>query len=208
METDSTPVLIVGGGLVGLSAAVFLSWRGVPTVLVERHPGSSPHPRAIGYTPRTMELYRAVGLGPQIPQAPPNFRLRRAKVESLAGKWFDESPWTPKDQPTPSVEYSPCNGAAIAQDRLEPILRDKAIELGADVRLNTELLRFEQMAIAVRSAKLWASIAQDVVTCGRCAVSYFGLHLKSISQGELRNSRSISRDWKPFSPRTAMAVGY
>jgi putative polyketide hydroxylase len=63
METRPASVLVVGGGLVCLSAAVFLSWRGVPTVLVERHSGSSPHPRAIGFTPRTMALFRAVGLG-------------------------------------------------------------------------------------------------------------------------------------------------
>ena len=40
----------------------------------------------------------------------------------------------------PEIEYSPCRAAAIAQDRLEPILRDEAIELGADVRLETELI--------------------------------------------------------------------
>ena len=40
METKYAPVLVVGGGLVGLSAAMFLAWRRVPTVLVERHAGS------------------------------------------------------------------------------------------------------------------------------------------------------------------------
>jgi putative polyketide hydroxylase len=150
MEANSKSVLVVGGGLVGLSTAMFLAWRGVPTVLVERHPGSSLHPRAIGYTPRTLELFRAVGINSRIPQAPANFRLRRVTIESLAGKWFDETPWTPgtqrtpEMQQTPPIEYSPCTGAAIAQDRLEPILRDKAIELGADIRLNTEQIRFEQ----------------------------------------------------------------
>ncbi len=138
MEADSTSVLVVGGGLVGLSAAVFLAWRGVPTVLVERHPASSPHPRAIGYTPRTLELFARSGWVRRIPQIPPGFRLRRARVESLAGKWFEESPWTPETQQAPEIEYSPCRGAALAQDRLEPMLRDRAIELGADVRLNTE----------------------------------------------------------------------
>lgn len=149
MKTDSTSVLVVGGGLVGLSAAMFLSWRGVPTVLVERHPGSSPHPRAIGYTPRTMELFRAVGLGPRIPQAPADFRLRRSRVESLAGQWFEETPWTPETRQGPKLEYSPCAGAALSQDRLEPILREKAIALGADIRLETELIGFEQNADGV-----------------------------------------------------------
>jgi putative polyketide hydroxylase len=145
----STSVLVVGGGLVGLSAALFLAWRGVPTVLVERYPGSSAHPRAIGYTARTLELFRAVGLGPHILQSPPDFHLRRARVESLAGEWFEESPWTPEDRSAPSIEHSPCTGAAIAQDRLEPLLRDKAVALGADVRLETELIRFEQDAEGV-----------------------------------------------------------
>jgi 2-polyprenyl-6-methoxyphenol hydroxylase-like FAD-dependent oxidoreductase len=146
MEAQPTSVLVVGGGLVGLSAAVFLSWRGVPTVLFERHPGSSPHPRAIGYTPRTMELFRSVGLGPRIPQVPPGTGRgpRRVRVESLAGRWFEEAVWTPGGQEPSGIEYSPCRGAAIAQDRLEPILRERAVELGADLRLETELLRFEQ----------------------------------------------------------------
>jgi 2-polyprenyl-6-methoxyphenol hydroxylase-like FAD-dependent oxidoreductase len=150
MSKAAIPVLIVGGGLVGLSAAVFLAARNVSTVLVERRAGSSPHPRAIGFTPRTMELYRAAGLGPSIPQIPPGFRLRRARVESLAGTWLEEEgPWTPKNEPLPEIEYSPCAGAAIAQDRLEPLLRDKARELGADIRLETELVSFEQDADGV-----------------------------------------------------------
>lgn len=146
---ESVPVLVVGGSLVGLSAAVFLAWRGVPTVLVERHRGSSLHPRAVGFTPRTLELFRTVGLGDQIPQAPANFRLRRCRVESLAGRWFEESDWTPDAPKAPPVEYSPCTGAAIAQDRLEPLLREKARALGADLRLGVELLSFEQDAEGV-----------------------------------------------------------
>ncbi|KAL1885953.1 hypothetical protein Plec18167_001454 [Paecilomyces lecythidis] len=152
MPTDtkiqSTAVLVVGGSLVGLSAAIFLAFHKVPTVVIERHQGSSKHPRAIGYTPRTMELYRAMGMETQIPQAPPDFSLRRARVESLAGKWFDESQWTDKnkqkDDEAQKIEYSPCRGAAIAQDYLEPILRERAVELGADLRYQNELLGFSQ----------------------------------------------------------------
>jgi putative polyketide hydroxylase len=150
-------VLIVGGGLAGLSAAMFLAWRGVPATLVEKRPGSSSHPRAVGFTPRTFELFRAVGIDSSIPQIPLGHgRPRRIAVESLAGKWFDEAEWSSSSSqasadrtPRPHVEYSPCRGAAIAQDRLEPILRDKAIALGADVRLNTELLSLDVDATGV-----------------------------------------------------------
>ncbi len=145
-------VLVVGGGLVGLSTAMFLAWQGVHTILVEKHPGSSPHPRAIGYTPRTLELFRAVGIDDRIPKQGHAGPPRRVNVESLAGKWHDELPWTgPNDVvgkkvAPPQVEFSPSKGTALAQDRLEPILRDRAIELGADVRLNTELIHFEETA--------------------------------------------------------------
>lgn len=160
MKQDATSVLVVGGSLVGLSSALFLAWRGVSTVLVERHPGSSLHPRAIGYTPRTLELFRAVGLGKSLPEVPATFQLLRARVESLSGTWFEQSSWTPKadKEQAPRLEYSPCLGASIAQDRLEPILRDRATELGADLRLSTELLRFEQDADGVTA---WLRSARD-----------------------------------------------
>jgi len=155
-QSGSTSVLIVGGGLAGLSCALFLAWRGVPTVLVEKHPASSPHPRAVGFTTRTLEIYRAVGLGPHIPQIPLGHgRPRRVAVESLAGQWSAEAEWSPgkprdpDDAPPPGAEYSPCTGAAIAQDRLEPILREHAIKLGADVRMSTEMISFEQDAAGV-----------------------------------------------------------
>ncbi len=149
-DAQSTAVLVVGGSLVGLSAGLFLAARGVPVIVVEKHLGSSPHPRAIGYTPRTMELLRSVGLGDdRIATVPAEFRLIRAKVESLAGAWFEESAWTPEQAPRPRVEYSPASGAAIAQDEMEPILRARAIELGADIRQGVELIGFEQDADGV-----------------------------------------------------------
>ncbi|MEV6067746.1 FAD-dependent oxidoreductase [Nocardia sp. NPDC052001] len=141
-KLETTPVLIVGGGLVGLSAAVFLRRRGVPTVLVEKHPGSSAHPRAIGYTTRTMELFHAAGV-----ELPPvhGGKPRRARVASLAGEWFEEYPWSPAGAASrPEIEYSPMRATALAQDALEPILRDRAIELGADIRMSTELVEFAQ----------------------------------------------------------------
>src|SRR5437870_3942188 len=99
MQTPSSPretsVLVVGGSLVGLSAAMFLAARGVPVIVIEPHLGSHPHPRAIGYTPRTLELFRAVGIADRIPEAPPSFRLSRVKADSLAGTWQAETAWTP-----------------------------------------------------------------------------------------------------------------
>src|SRR5690348_6046639 len=66
MIHEEAPVLIVGGGIVGLSAALFLLHQDVPPLLVERHSGTSIHPRARGTNGRTTEIYREVGLDEKI----------------------------------------------------------------------------------------------------------------------------------------------
>ncbi|MFT3921823.1 MAG: FAD-dependent monooxygenase [Myxococcales bacterium] len=138
------PVLVVGGGPVGLSTAIFLTSQGVPVVLVEKHPGSAPHPRAVGWTPRTMELFASVGLGDQIPQAEVSAsKPRRVRVQTLAAEWTEEMAWTPGAAP-PSKRFSPHTNARMAQDELEPLLRQRARELGADLRMSTQLLHLEQ----------------------------------------------------------------
>lgn len=140
---ETTPVLVVGGSLVGLSAAVFLAWQGVPVVVVDKHRGSSTHPRAIGFTTRTVEHFRQVGL--EVPASLQGMKPpRRARVESLTGTWLQEYPWTPGGGGAYGAEDSPVHAIAITQDRLEPLLRARAVELGADLRLGTELLDFSQ----------------------------------------------------------------
>ncbi|MEU2288027.1 FAD-dependent oxidoreductase [Streptomyces sp. NPDC013178] len=141
MTDESTGVLVVGGGLVGLSTALFLAWHDVPVTLVERHPGSSPHPRALGYTMRTAELYRSVGVQwPDVRAFRDGFR--RARVTSMAGERLEEMPWESGNPP--EAEYSPSGRIGLAQDKLEPLLRARAEELGADIRFGTELVSFEQ----------------------------------------------------------------
>lgn len=140
MKTTKLPVLVVGGSLVGLSTALFLSFHGVEVVLVEPHFESHPHPRAVGFTTRTLEVLHLVGI--ELPPIPAGFSLRRARVESLEGQWFEEAGFTPK--PQAKGDWSPFLGAGISQDRLEPVLRNAVRERGADIRLGTELVRFEQ----------------------------------------------------------------
>src|ERR1700728_2476741 len=112
VKSTQTPVLIVGGGLVGLSAAVFLASHGVRMLLVERRTSSSPHPRALGYTARTCELFHAVGMDGALPQVPRGLQPRGVRAESLAGQWFEEHPWTPATGEPPAAEYSPFIGSA------------------------------------------------------------------------------------------------
>src|SRR5579883_1268988 len=101
---ETTPVLIVGGSLVGLSLSIFLSWHGVPSLLVERHAGISPHPRAFNFNMRTMEFFRSVGVEEAIRrQAPADFqRSSIVRAENLAGRELHSI-----TQDTTSSEISP-----------------------------------------------------------------------------------------------------
>lgn len=141
---ETTPVLIVGGGLVGLSTSLFLSWHGIPSLLIERHPGTAIHPRAVGWSPRTMELFQRVGIEEAIrrvePPAPQDSNV--PLVESLVGEEFDV---LQEDVGAYFTQASsPVHGSFTAQDVLEPILRARAEQLGGTLRFGTELVAFEQ----------------------------------------------------------------
>ena len=56
---DDTFVLIAGGGPIGLSAAIDLSWRGVPYVLVNDRQETATHPKCNNTNARSMEQYLA-----------------------------------------------------------------------------------------------------------------------------------------------------
>ncbi len=56
------PVLIAGGGPVGMTLACDLARRGIQTMLVERNPTTTRHPKMDITNARSMELFRRLGL--------------------------------------------------------------------------------------------------------------------------------------------------
>ena len=144
MHDHDVPVLIVGGSLVGLSAAVFLGARGVPSLVVERHRGTAIHPRAALVSQRTMETYRAVGLEQEIMEAAAREFVQNGaivSVESLGGKELD---WYFRTINEGVESISPCPRVFLTQIGLEPILLEKAGELGATVQYASEAVAIEQ----------------------------------------------------------------
>ena len=55
------PVLIVGGGTVGLYLAMELGWRGVDFIMVSDRDATSTHPKGSTINSRSMEHLRRIG---------------------------------------------------------------------------------------------------------------------------------------------------
>ena len=66
MTDIDVPVLIIGGGGVGLTSSIFLSNLGVDHLLVERHTDTSVLPKAHYLNQRTMEVLRQHGVAEAI----------------------------------------------------------------------------------------------------------------------------------------------
>jgi 2-polyprenyl-6-methoxyphenol hydroxylase-like FAD-dependent oxidoreductase len=144
MPDEHVPVLIVGGSLVGLTTAMLLGHHGVPSLAVERHAGTAIHPRAGHFQLRTMELLRQLGLEARVREkaletySPTGGIIA---VDSLAGRELA----TYVKELNEGVEgFSPTVRVFINQDALEPILRERALELGATVRNRTQAVALVQ----------------------------------------------------------------
>lgn len=66
MHRGKSNVLIVGAGPVGLTLACDLLRRGVRPRLIDRRAQPSPYCRAIGITPRSLELWEGLGIVPDL----------------------------------------------------------------------------------------------------------------------------------------------
>ena len=66
MTHETTPVLISGGGPVGLALSIELAWRGVRSVLVNTEPTTAAHPQGNTHNARTMEHYRRLGIADRV----------------------------------------------------------------------------------------------------------------------------------------------
>lgn len=142
MNDERTPVLVVGAGLAGLSAAMFLGVHGVRALVVERHPTTSIYPKARGQFPHTMEALRVAGVADRmIAAGPPDPGFRIVVGESVTGRVYND---LLVDGHPDFSELSPAGWANASQEAAEPILLARARELGAEVRFGTEMVAFTQ----------------------------------------------------------------
>jgi 2-polyprenyl-6-methoxyphenol hydroxylase-like FAD-dependent oxidoreductase len=127
VDGHPVPVLIIGGGPIGLGLAADLGWRGVECLLIEKNDGTIYHPRADTENCRTMEFCRRWGIADKVRAAgtPPDFPRTVIVVTSLAG--FEiariERPTHGGEAPLP---YTPERTQRCNQLRFDPILRTLA----------------------------------------------------------------------------------
>ena len=127
VASERIPVLIVGGGPVGLALAVELGWRGVACMLLEQGDGRIATPKMNEVSTRTMEFCRRWGMADQVLNCPfpADYPLDVAFVTSMFGYEMGRVERAPRvgQQPEP---HSPYRLQACSQIWFDPMLRDMA----------------------------------------------------------------------------------
>ncbi|WP_030434638.1 FAD-dependent monooxygenase, partial [Actinoplanes subtropicus] len=136
MDTE-TEVIVAGAGPVGLMVAAELRLAGVDTVVLERAPEPSPHPKALGLHARTLEQLAMRGLidpfladGIRVPSWHFGFLPERLDLTRL-------------DTAYPFL-------LAFPQNRTEALLQERALELGARIVRGEEVTGLTRTADGVR----------------------------------------------------------
>lgn len=168
------PVLVVGGGPVGLTLAIDLGRRGVPCRLVDRRPAPGLLPKMERCNARTMEHYRRLGIADRVRAAgyptdlpmdvfivrsmvdPPLVHHTYPSVDELRAEAA-----TVQDGSRPLEPYQ-----LISQYTLEPLLRSVAADIdGVEVRFGTELVDLDQDAAGVTATLRYADGGTGTVRC-------------------------------------------
>ena len=152
LETSAAevPVLIAGGGLVGLTTAMFLAQHGIRSIAVERMRAGSPLPRAAHFHLRTIELFRAAGIEDEVRlQSEQDFVPEGALIamDNLSGRKLADI--IPGLNVGVDDSLTPCRRLFVNQPGLEQVLRKRTQEVGAQVRAGCEVVGFSQDADGV-----------------------------------------------------------
>ncbi|TCO65838.1 FAD-dependent monooxygenase [Actinocrispum wychmicini] len=123
-------ILIVGGGPNGLMLACELRLSGVPAIVLEQLPERSNQPKANGMVGQVVRLMDHRGLhervGAPVPMRVPRFMFGALPLE------LDR------------LADNPITILPVPQRRLEQMLEERALELGAEIRRGHEVISFEQ----------------------------------------------------------------
>jgi putative polyketide hydroxylase len=124
-------------------AALLLGKFGISTLLLEKHPGISRHPKAMGVTRRTAEIYRQLGL--LEPMQAGGLALQCDAVSTwtrggLAGELLGSA--APEED---DLRFSPCTRFHCAQPHNEAVLLEAAqAQESVEIRFGSRALDIDQ----------------------------------------------------------------
>jgi 2-polyprenyl-6-methoxyphenol hydroxylase-like FAD-dependent oxidoreductase len=150
MSPRKIPVLIAGGGPVGLALAAELGWQGIECMLVEQSDGVVKTPKMNEVNTRTMEFCRRWGIAEQVLDTP--FPLDWPKdavfVTSLAGYELGRVERPPRR--LRASEHSPEYTQTCSQHWFDPILQRFARSFpNVQLRHRCRLEAFEETSAGI-----------------------------------------------------------
>ena len=149
VPVQETPVLVIGSSMVGMTLSALLAKQGIrDCITIDKHAGTAIHPRAALFHPRTMQIYRELGLYEQMKQESYRHYDKHAglyNVESLAATLKGGRVSTfMKDINEWIEDISPTSRLFLTQQMFEPLLRKHATDHGAELWFSMELIDFQQ----------------------------------------------------------------
>lgn len=138
---DQVPVLIVGGGPVGLALAGDLGWRGIDCLLIEQSDGAIHQPKMDLVGIRTMEHCRRWGIVKDVESSPypRDYPQDNVYLTSLGGYELGRERFPPLGEEKPPSQ-SPQKRERCPQNMFDPILRAFAArQPSVQLRYHTKL---------------------------------------------------------------------
>lgn len=167
-----TDVIIVGAGPIGLASALQLQQFGVQTIILEKHPSVSIHPKARAISARSMELFRRLGLEEKILQ------YNLPKSQNWFG-WFSTLSGKLYARITKKTDYSaisPCGEANVAQSYLEKELLSAYLTRGGKVFFEHQVFALAQNEHSVQIQALDKKNKKELIFQGSYLLAVDGAH--------------------------------
>lgn len=226
-ETNSTPVLIAGGGPVGLMLALELDHRGIDAILIEQNPTTTRHPKMDITNGRSMEMFRRLGVIDDLRAAavPEHHPMSVIWTDVFDGPEIARFDYPPVAEVRTALRTLNDGSMAaepsmrVSQIHLEPVLKDHLEQHCAhiDVRFGWALDTFDQdsegVTATIRNTETGASEqvrAQYLAGCdgaGSVARRTLGIPLHTIEPTDFAANGSDRNDYldhergQPESPR-------
>jgi len=159
-----------------MSTAMLLGHHGIKPLVVEHHRGTAIHPRAAMITQRTMEVLRTVGIEQIVMQKSDQQFVQDGAimaVETLAGK---ELTYFIANLNEGVRDVSPTARIFITQSLLEPLLKQRAEALGADLRFATEMISFAENRDGVTAKIRHRDTCEEETVRARYMIAADGAH--------------------------------